>query len=970
MVSNALHWRSIGPFRGGRALAVTGVPQFPNRFYFGAVDGGVWETDDAGRTWKPIFDAMRVGSIGAIAVAPSDPNIIYVGTGEADMRSDIALGHGVFKSINAGKTWKFMGLKDTEAIGKIVVDPKNPNKVWLAALGHPYGANRERGVFFSKNGGRTWNKSLYLNPNVGAIDLAIDPQNSSKILASMWQTRRPPWNVYPPSNGPGSGLFETQNDGKTWAKIQGHGFPSQPGRIGIAIAPQNPNIIYALVDSKHGGVYKSSNGGVSWTHICNDVRIWQRGWYFGGISVSPTNYNHVYICNTALYESKTGGKSFSPIKGAPGGDDYHTLWIDPTQPENRILGTDQGVVVSVNRGRTWSSWFNQPTAQIYQVATDNRVPYWVYGAQQDSGALGLPSQTGSIDGINMTNFLEVSSGGESGMMAPDPQNKNLIFGGSVSKTDLQTNFTTSVNPTLAYPGVYRSTWTLPLVFSKANPHNLYFANQFVFESKNEGKTWTEISPDLTSKNPTVPSNLDTSTAADAPLPGSPRGVVYSLAPSPINKNVLWAGTDDGKLWLTTNTGKSWKHIPLKGMNSWSKVTSICASPFDAGDAWVAVDRHRLDDDHPYLYHIVNYQNAGANSCIGIKPNEFLNSVLQDRKNKNVVFAGSESGVYVSLDAGLHWSNLDLNLPATSVRDIVEKDHDLVIATHGRGFYILDDITPLEQWRKLKTKVDGILFSPRNTYLLRYDGFRGSPMPKSEPRGENPPIGVFFDYYLSQPKQNIQLEINFGSKLIAKFSSNTKPAPVRQNRMDIAPGWLKQPSGLQNQIGLNRFVWNFRDSKGIIVPPGTYTAVLAGKDYVDTVKFTILQDPNISMSIQDCRAQYALAYQVQRLNQRIAKVLRDAQAFQKHTLQMKNSAGMNNLEKYIEFPPPPDPRNSVGTPLTNPKSLNSLGSRVRQLFGEIENSESAPSSEQNLLYLQFETQFNALNSKIQFIISKK
>ncbi|MGA8839944.1 MAG: hypothetical protein WB491_05570, partial [Candidatus Aquilonibacter sp.] len=499
----SLSWRLIGPLRGGRALAVTGVPGEPDHYYFGAVDGGVWESTNAGRTWNPIFDNQDIGSIGAIAVAPSDVKTIYVGSGEADMRSDIAYGNGMYKSTDGGKTWTHIGLEDTRQIGAVVVDPRDANVVYVAALGHQYGPNAERGVFKTIDGGKTWNKVLYKDENTGAISLSMDPQHPDTVYAALWQTRRPPWNTYPPSNGPGSGLYKTTDGGKSWTQLS-NGLPAKVGRVGLAVAPSNPSRVYAQVDTSaslaQGGVYRSDDGGASWTHEAGGAaqrRIWQRGWYFSGITVDTKNPDVVYVMDTATYRSDDGGKTFNAIKGTPGGDDYHTLWINPDDPTHMVLGSDQGVVVSVDRAKTWSSWYNQPTAQLYHVIADDRFPYWVYGAQQDSGAIAVPSQS-IHQNITFMDWRPIDVGGESGYIAPDPNHPGKLFGGNdATYEDLATGWEQSIDAVTAYPdNVWRQTWTLPIVVSPVD-HALYATRQQVFRSRDDGKSWTIISPDLT-----------------------------------------------------------------------------------------------------------------------------------------------------------------------------------------------------------------------------------------------------------------------------------------------------------------------------------------------------------------------------------------------------------------------------------------------------------------------------------------
>ena len=672
LLLRTLHWRSIGPFRGGRVLTVSGVPGEPDHFYFGAVNGGVWESVDAGRTWTPIFDAAPVASIGALAVAPSNSRILYVGTGEADMRSDIAQGAGLFRSSDAGHSWQPVGLEDSQQIGRILVDPTNADTVLVAALGHPYGANETRGVFRSIDGGKTWRRTLYTDANTGAIDLAAESGPQRVVYASMWQTRRPPWNVYPPSSGPGGGLYQSQDGGATWTALADRGLPGQPGRIGIAVAPSKPQRVFALIDAAEGGLYRSDDRGGSWTRVSSDARIWKRGWYFAGVTVDPSDPEVVYVCNTALYRSVDGGKNFIPLKGAPGGDDYHQLWIDPTDPRRRALAVDQGALVTLDGGASWSSWFNQPTGQFYHVITDDRFPYWVYGAQQDSGAAAIPSRTDNIDGINLTQFREITAGGESGNVAPDPDDPAIIFGGRVDKLDLRTGQTQSVAPTLAYPGLYRGTWTLPLVFGRPAGHALYFGNQRIFRSIDRGRHWVAISPDLSRENPPTPPSLDPPTVADHDQIGARRGVVYAIGPSPLDARLIWAGTDDGLVWRSRDAGRHWQNVTPAGLSAWSKIGAIEPSYFDIDSAYIAVDRHRLDDPQPYIYRTHDGGASWTPITDGIAPGGTFNTVnvvREDPGHRGLLYCGTERGVYVSFDDGGHWQSLQQNLPRTSVRDL-------------------------------------------------------------------------------------------------------------------------------------------------------------------------------------------------------------------------------------------------------------------------------------------------------------
>ncbi len=959
-----LHWRLLGPFRGGRVLAVSGVPGHPERYYFGAVDGGVWRSDDAGRTWKPISDALPVGSIGALAVAPSNPQVLYVGTGEADMRSDIAQGDGMWKSVDGGQHWTHIGLQHTRAIGSILVDPRNAKVVWVAALGHPYGPNVQRGVFKSVNGGKTWTKVLYHNPNTGAIDLAFQPGNPDVVYAALWQTRRPPWNVYPPANGPGSGLYKTRDGGKTWTHIEGHGFPADPGRIGIAVAPSRPQRVYAMVSAQQGGLYRSDDGGVHWTQVSKDVRIWKRGWYFGGITVAPHHANVIYANNTVLYESRDGGRHFVPVKGDFTGDDYHVLWINPRHPRFRILGVDQGAVVSVDGGRHWSSWYNQPTAQIYHVSTDHRFPFWVYGAQQDSGAVALPSRTLGMNGVTMMQFHEITAGGESDEIAPDPGHPNIIYGGRVERLNRHTGQTRSIPPTLAFPAHYRGTWTLPLTFSRRGPKTLYFANQRLFATTDGGLHWRPISPDLTRKHPSVPANVGTITASDSPVKGPRRGVIYSIAPSPKDAGLIWVGTDDGLIWKTRDGGAHWHNVTPAGLKPWSKVGNIEASPFASRVAYASIDRHRLDDDHPYIYRTTDGGRHWQKIVAGLPVNQSVNVVREDPKVPGLLYAGTQRSVFVSFNNGAHWQVLKLNLPATSVRDITVHGEDLVIATHGRGFWILDDIEPLRQAMAAGTTSGPYLEQPAVAFRTRPQGFAGTPLPFSEPRGKNPPNGAYIDYVLKHPAQTVTLTIrNAAGQPVRRFSSRQQPTKPDLATMQMTPRWFVSKPSLKTTSGMHRLVWNFRYAvpaalarggpwgNGVWAPPGTYHITLK----VDGIRLQrtlpLRADPRVHIAAKAYVEQFALARAIEADRVAIARVRKQAKGLRgvlqqaQKTASGKQSAALVRLTRQLRALAnfvPDNPRNSVGSPAPNLDSLRALARRMSKLQQAVDGADAAPS----------------------------
>ncbi|MEO8779194.1 MAG: hypothetical protein ABI389_11065 [Rhodanobacter sp.] len=965
-----LSWRSIGPFRGGRVLAVAGVPGDARHFYFGAVDGGVWATVDAGRTWQPIFDGEPVGSIGALALAPSDPNTIYVGSGEADMRSDIAHGNGMYKSTDAGKHWSHIGLDDTRQIGQILVDPRNPNTVFVAALGHAYGPNAERGVFRSTDGGAHWSKVLFKDDNTGAIDLAFMPGDPNTIYAALWQTRRPPWSVYPPSNGPGSGMYVSHDGGSHWSQLQGNGFPAHPGRIGIAVAPSQPGRVYALVDAGggEGGLYRSDDGGVHWNHETADQRIWQRGWYFCRLTVDPKNADRVYVMNTLVLRSDDGGKQFIALKGDPTGDDFHQLWIDPTDANRQILGVDQGTLITLNGGKTWSSWLNQPTAQIYHVATDNQFPYWVYGAQQDSGAVSLPSRGHSSDGITMEQFHEVTAGGESGMIAPDPDDHDIVYGDKVDKLDVRTNQTRNVDPTLAYPAAhYRGAWTLPLTFSKRGAKTLYFANQRLFRTTDGGDHWAPISPDLTREDAGTPANLDAPTAADDNDVGKRRGVIYTIAPSPLSASALWVGTDDGLVWRTDDSGTHWRQVTPKALTAWSKIAGIELSPFDANVAYLAVDRHRLDDDTPYIYRTTD---GGANwqrIDHGIPRDSFVNVVRADPQHKGLLYAGTERGMYVSFDDGAQWQSLQQNLPMTSVRDIAIHGDDLVLATHGRGFWIMDDGSALRQVADVHAN-STVLFRPAQAFRVRAAGFTGTPLPKDEPAAANPSDGAYIDYALpNSVKGPVTLDVlDAQGHIVRSYSSNDKPPRLDPAKLPFAPEWVPQPIRLTTAPGMHRFVWDLHygapvgvesesgAAEGVWAPPGSYRVALHvdGNSYRQPLQ--LLPDPRVNVSVAAMQREFLLARKVEDAQVRTAaanveahKLLKALDARLPQTdapAHAQIEALMAKAQELSGVVLHPDPRNSMGTPPKSTDSLRALSMNLAKLERAVDGADADPGTD--------------------------
>lgn len=857
---SGLRWRMIGPFRGGRVNAVSGVNGQPDTFYFGSVGGGLWKSSNAGRTWTPVFDSNNVASIGAIGVAPSSPNVVYVGTGEPDMRDSIAFGDGIYKSADAGKTWKNIGLENTRQIGRIIVDPKNPNVVFVAAMGHAYGPNPDRGVYRSRDGGATWQKVLFKNDDVGAIDLAFDPTNSQIVYATLWNVRRPPWFIYAPANGPGGGIFKSTDGGTTWKEIA-EGIPAEGrGHIGIAVAPANRNRVYAIVDAKEGGLFVSNDGGTTWTRTSSDKRVWDRGWYFEKVTVDPKNADTVYVMNTSVYRSTDAGKTWTAIKGAPGGDDYHQLWINPDDPKRMIVGSDQGGIVTVDGAATWSSWYNQPTAQIYHVAADYRFPYWVTGAQQDSGAVGSPSRSRHSE-ISNRDWEGLCSGGESGYTAPDPLHPEILFGGTVSRCNVLTGETKNVSPERGgTPGQFRHAWTQPLVFSQADRHALYFANQFLYKTTNGGESWTQISQDLTREDPGAPPNLNEAAVADAPKEKR-RGVIYTIAPSPLRASMIWIGTDDGLIQGTYDDGKTWKNVTPPAMTSWSKVVMIEASHFDVDEAYAAVERHQLEDFGPHIYRTRDAGRTWAEITNGLPAGIYVQTVKEDPQRRGLLFAGTERAVFVSFDDGDHWQSLQLNLPAASMRDLAIHGDDLIVATHGRGFWVLDDITALRQINQEVANSAAFLFCPADAINLTPGSDNGTPMPRDEPLAENPPFGAMIDYYLKANAAGpVTLEIlDPSGEMIRKYSSEDKSPAVNPDTLSIPLFWVRTQQPLSAAAGMHRWIWDLRPTpparpaggggggggfgRGVsTVLPGTYTVKLTvgGKSY--TQPLIVKMDP--------------------------------------------------------------------------------------------------------------------------------
>lgn len=880
-----MRWRLIGPFRGGRTVAISGVAHQPNVFYMAAVNGGVWKTTDFGNTWNPIFDEQPTSSVGALAVAPSDGNVIYVGSGEGLQRPDLATGDGVYKSTDAGKTWTHLGLRDAQQIAAIVVDAKDPNRLFVAALGHPYGPNAERGVFCSTDGGQTFQKVLYKDENTGAADLAFDPSNPQTIYATLWAARVAPWEIRSGASfvTAGSGVFKSTDGGTNWSPLT-KGLPGADeglSRIGIAVAPSEPSRIYASVEAnKNGGVYVSHDAGETWKLINSDHRIGGRGPGAMGIAVAPDNPDVVYVANTTTWKSTDGGTTFVGFKGAPGGDDYQRIWISSENPRIIALSSDQGAVISVNGGETWSSWYNQPTAQLYHVTTDNRFPYWVYGAQQESGSVATLSRSD----FGEITFRDWRLPGifEYGAIAVDPLDPNILYGAWLTRTKQDISEYAQVAPEPIRRGEYRYVRTLPVVFSPLEPHTLYFAANVLFKTTDAGNSWQPISSDLTRESYEIPANLGAFAASD-PEKGKHRGVIYAVAPSYKEANTIWAGTDDGLIHITRDGGRSWQNVTPPQLKPWSKVSIIEASHFDAGTAYAAINSFRLDDLRAHIYRTRDFGKTWTEISKGIPDGGASNVVREDPERQGLLFAGTEGSVYVSFDDGDDWQPLQLNLPHTSMRDLATHGDDLIVATHGRSFWILDDITPLRQWNAEIAKESSHLFAPEAAIRFRWNRNPDTPLPPEFPAGKNPPDGAIIDYYLASPSRNpVTLEVlDQQNQLVRRYSSTDRPEPMegiaRENPIPMY--WVRPMPILGREAGMHRLVWDmhyappealehefpisavYHDTPkyplGAWALPGNYTVKFTVDGVTYTQPLVVKMDPRITTSLADLRKQFGM-----------------------------------------------------------------------------------------------------------------
>jgi photosystem II stability/assembly factor-like uncharacterized protein len=972
-----LHWRMIGPFRGGRTRAATGVPSQPNIFYMGQVNGGVWKSDDYGRTWTPIFDHESTQSIGAIAVAPSDPNIIYVASGEGLHRPDLSVGSGIYKSTDAGKTWTHLGLRDGLQIPALAIDPRDPNKIFAAVLGHPYGPNNERGLFRSTDGGQSWQKAIYKDENTGASDVEIDPANPDVVYASMWEVREGPWEDNNEVNGIGGGLFKSTDGGNTWHPLT-NGLPKDLSQIYVAIAPSDRHRLYATLGTASGtiAVYRSDDAGENWYKATDDPR--PSGRIGGGDlpvpKVDSQNADIVYSASTVTMKSADGGKTWSGFRGAPGGDDYQNLWINPNNPNIILLVSDQGALVTVNGGASWSSWYNQPTAQFYHVAVTSDFPYRVCGGQQESGSACISSR-GNNGAITFREWHPVGVI-EYGYVAPDPLDPDIIYGGGrseVSKLHWSTGQVQNITPIPLRNPKYRTDRSEPTMFSPLDPHVLYFASNVLFKTTDGGNSWQTISNDLTRETPGVPASVGNLIPKGAE---KQRGVIYALAPSFKNINTLWAGTDDGLIWETRDGGKKWNDITPKDVTPWSKVTQISASHFDDDSAYASVSGFRINDNHPYIYRTHDGGKTWKLITAGLPDFGPVDTIREDPVRKGLLFAGTENSVWVSFDDGDHWQSLELNLPHTSMRDLWIHDNDLIVATHGRSFWILDDITPLREVAGLAGITGAHLFTPAPAFRIQRDTNTDTPLPPDEPAAVNPPDGVVIDYYLAQSSSApVSLEIlDARGQLVRKFSSADKAEATEEElKKQLIPlYWLRPFRSLSADVGMHRWVWDLhypapdstrheypiaaipgdtpRGPLGPTALPGTYTVRLTrdGKRY--TAPFTVKMDPRVKTSAAGLEKKFQLETRLAALFTQTSQAVLQAGSIRDplQKLSQQASGPVSNSVQALQTKLIAVLGSPAGLAAPSPSdiTLTRVNGQVAVLYGQIWQADAEPTASQS------------------------
>lgn len=992
--TQSLHWRSIGPFRGGRTRAVSGVPSQPNVFYIAQVNGGVWKTTDFGHTWTPIFDEQPTGSVGSIAVSVSNPEIIYVGSGEGLQRPDLSTGDGIYKSTDGGKSWSHLGLRDAQQIAQVAVDPRDANRLFVAVAGHPYGPNEERGIFRSTNGGKTFEKVLYKDENTGASDVQIDPANPSIVYAALWEARQGPWENGA-WNGTGGGIFKSTDGGATWNQLT-KGLPDGVVQANIAIAPSSPKRLFAAVASLTGAnLYRSDDEGESWSVTTTDPRPAIR---IGGgdlpvLRFDPKNADVIYSASIVCWKSTDGGKTWTGIRGAPGGDDYQNVWINPNNPEIILLGSDQGAIITVNGGKTWSSWYNQPTAQLYHVTADNAFPYRVCSGQQESGSVCIASR-GNDGEITFRDWHPVAAE-EYGYVAPDPLDPDIVYGGKLTRYDRRTSQAQNILPKPFRSADFRMLRTEPVIFSPVDPHVLFFAANTLWKTKDGGQNWDQISPDLSRKSFEVPASVGKYRSLPTAQP-TQRGVIYTVAPSPLDINRIWAGTDDGLIHLTTDGGAHWTDITPKQLSAWQKVSLIDAGHFDSETAYAAVNTIRLDDLRPHIYRTHDAGKSWTEIRQGIPDGETVNAVREDTQRKGLLFASTERAVYVSFDDGDQWQSLRLNMPATSVRDVIVKDDDLVVATHGRGFWILDNITPLRQFDRRLAGERAFLFRPQTALRVRWNTNPDTPLPPDVPAGENPPDGAVIDYYLGKAMSGpVTLEIRDSSGQTVRHYSSADAVPnIDDPTLNIPLYWIRPPQTLSTKQGAHRFLWDLHyapvpgvrpdypiaavyrntapQATSPWAMPGQYTVVLSvgGKSYEQPL--VVKMDPRVKASASDLARQFELSKQLYDewlklgpVNERINSLGAELTKLRERAgAQTAVAAQIDALSQKLQTLSAPAANRRPGAPL----NLAVIG-RLQTLFRVIEDVDAAPTPQVTAAVADIARESQSLNEGWRTILAQ-
>ena len=928
------------------------------------VNGGVFKSTNYGRTWQPIFDDQPTASVGAIAVAVSNPNIIYVGSGEGLHRPDLSVGDGIYKSVDAGKTWRPLGLRDGQQIAQLAVDPKNADRLFVAVAGHPYGPNEERGLFRSLDGGKTFEKVLYRDENVGASDVQIDPSDPAIVYAALWESREGPWEngVF---NGDQGGIFKSVDGGKTWRQLT-KGLSGNIVQANIAIAPSSPKSLFAAVRTKTiAKLYRSDDGGETWHGTTDDPRP---GLGIGGgdlpvVRFDPKNPQIVYSASVVCWKSIDGGKTWDGWRGAPGGDDYQNIWINPNNSDVILLGSDQGAIVTVNGGATWSSWYNQSTAQLYHVSADNAFPYRLYSGQQESGSVGITSR-GNDGEITFCDWHPVAAE-EYGYVVADPLNPDIIIGGKLTRFDRRTGQAQAILPVPVQTEDFRMVRTEPVVFSPIDPHLLFFAGNTLWRTRDQGVHWEKISSDLSRPQYDLPASVG-KYKAEATKQANRRGVIYAVAPSPLEANRIWCGTDDGLIHLTTDSGKTWMNVTPPSISAWQKISLIEAGHFDENTAYAAVNTLRLDDLRPHILRTHDSGKTWTEAVNGIPAGETVNAVREDPERKGLLFAGTEKGVYISFADGANWESLRLNLPATSMRDLIIKNDDLVVATHGRGFWILDNITPLRQWNQ--SQRDNLLFKPQTALRVRANLNTDTPLPPDEPAGENPPDGALIDYFLANDAPgSVTVEIKDSKgQWVRKYSNTDVPVEPNPKRLRIPSYWIRPPQLLSTKAGMHRFLWDMHytpvpnvepeypiaatyrntapSATSPWAAPGNYTVVLTVDGKSLTQPLTLQIDPRVKTSATELQEQFDLSRQLYQLRMTLAPIGKKFDEINEQLTKLKARAAerpdvTEKLEAFVQTLAqfgPPHPRPGA------PPSLFVLDSMTR-LFAEIQGADSAPTA---------------------------